>query len=88
MDVRIAKDCSAKKPGIDLRQNMSPDSYPQALGTYPILLGQKSSRKAHFSKEWKEMNVVLVNPDYTQHKIRKSALVDVKMLIAASQNLR
>jgi len=34
------------------------------------------------------MNVVLVNPDYTQHKIRKSALVDSKALIVASQNLR
>jgi hypothetical protein len=34
------------------------------------------------------MNVVLVNPNYTQHKIRKGALLDNKALIAASQNLR
>jgi hypothetical protein len=34
------------------------------------------------------MNVVLVNPDYTQHKIRKGALLDSKALIVASQNLR
>jgi hypothetical protein len=48
---------------------------------------RKAGEKVRFSKEWKEMNVVLVNPDYTQHKIRKSALVDSKTLIAASQNL-
>jgi hypothetical protein len=63
LDVK-PRDCSAKKPGIDLKQNMSPDSCPHALSTYQPYWARKTA-EVWFSKELKEMNVVLVDPDCT-----------------------
>ncbi len=62
---------------------------PICFGHIPDFSGsEKAAEEVRFLKEWKEANVVFVNPDYAQHKIRENALLDGKTLVMASPRLK
>jgi 5-formyltetrahydrofolate cyclo-ligase len=58
-------------------------------GRIPNFVGSdEAAKKVRLLKEWKEMCIVFVNPDYAQQKIREYALLDGKILVMASPRLK
>jgi 5-formyltetrahydrofolate cyclo-ligase len=58
-------------------------------GRIPNFVGSgKAAEKIRSLREWNEAEVVFVNPDYAQQKVRGYALLDGKILVMASPRLK
>jgi 5-formyltetrahydrofolate cyclo-ligase len=47
-----------------------------------------AARNVRLLREWEEANVVFVNPDFAQQKVRENTLFDGKLLVMASPRLK
>jgi 5-formyltetrahydrofolate cyclo-ligase len=62
---------------------------PPCFGHVPNFEGSdKAAQNVRLLTEWKEAEVVFVNPDFAQQKVREYALLDGKLLVVASPKLK
>jgi len=89
MDVRTAKRLLREQIWQELEAEGVARFPLPCFGHVPNFEGSdKAAQNVRLLTEWKEANVVFVNPDYAQQKVREYALLDEKMLVMASPKLQ
>jgi 5-formyltetrahydrofolate cyclo-ligase len=89
MDVRTAKKLLREEMWRKLETEGVARFPLPCFGHVPNFEGSDvAARNVRPLKEWKGANVVFVNPDFAQQKVREHALLDGKLLVMASPKLK